>query len=101
MLMNVLDSLHAEGFNVASFSGGEPLLYKELFTVMRHARQLGMTVTATTNGMLLNTERAAQLAENAQLVAISVDGIPAITTTCARIPGPLKRWQKTWNICAR
>ena len=76
LLMNVLDSLRAEGFNVASFSGGEPLLYKELFTVMRHARQLGMTVTVTTNGMLLNAQRTAKLSESAQLVAISVDGIP-------------------------
>ena len=57
MLMNVLDSLHAEGFNVASFSGGEPLLYKELFTVMRMRASWAMTVTVTTNGMLLNTQR--------------------------------------------
>ncbi|HMC30743.1 MAG TPA: radical SAM protein [Candidatus Angelobacter sp.] len=76
VLMNVLDGLRAEGFNVASLSGGEPLLYKDLFTVMKHARQLGMTVTVTTNGMLLNEQRAEQLAENAQLVAISIDGVP-------------------------
>jgi pyruvate-formate lyase-activating enzyme len=76
VLMSALDGLRAEGFNVASFSGGEPLLYKELFTVMRYARQLGMVVTVTTNGMLLSGQRAQMLAEHAQLVAISVDGVP-------------------------
>jgi MoaA/NifB/PqqE/SkfB family radical SAM enzyme len=76
VLMSALDGLRAEGFNVASFSGGEPLLYKELFTVMRHARQLGMTVTVTTNGMLLHQQRAEQLAQHTNLVAISIDGIP-------------------------
>lgn len=76
VLMNVLDGLRAEGFNVASVSGGEPLLYKELFAVMAHARQLGMTVTVTTNAMLLNEQRVQQLAQHAQLVAISVDGVP-------------------------
>ncbi|HEY7402611.1 MAG TPA: radical SAM protein [Candidatus Angelobacter sp.] len=76
VLINALQVLRCEGFNVASISGGEPLLYKNLFPVMRFAREAGMVVTITTNGMLLSEPVAEQLAEHAHLVAISVDGIP-------------------------
>ncbi len=76
VLISALQVLRCEGFNVASISGGEPLLYKDLFPVMKFARQAGMVVTMTTNGMLLSEPVAEQLAECAHLAAISVDGIP-------------------------
>jgi sulfatase maturation enzyme AslB (radical SAM superfamily) len=77
VLSRALEVLSEEGFNVVSISGGEPLLYKPLFEVLRFARSLGMTVTLTTNGMLLNEALLGQLAETAHLLAISLDGVPA------------------------
>jgi hypothetical protein len=74
--MRALEVLSAEGFNVASISGGEPLLYKPLFEVLECARSLGMTVTLTTNGMLLDEALAGRLAKTAHLLAISLDGVP-------------------------
>jgi pyruvate-formate lyase-activating enzyme len=76
VLTGALQVLWEEGFNVASVSGGEPLLYKPLFEVLRFARSLGMTVTVTTNGMLLKEAAVARLAETAHLLAISLDGAP-------------------------
>jgi pyruvate-formate lyase-activating enzyme len=76
VLARALQVLSGEGFNVASVSGGEPLLYKPLFEVLRFARSLGMTVTLTTNGMLLGEAVLEQLAETAHLLAISLDGVP-------------------------
>ena len=75
-LIGALSVLRDEGFNVVSVSGGEPLLYKPLFEVLKFARSLGMTVTLTTNGMLLTKAVVGQLTETAQLLAISLDGIP-------------------------
>ncbi len=75
-LQNAIVELWREGFNVVSVSGGEPLLFGELPDVLRAARLLGMTTTVTTNGMLLTPSKVEWLQESANLVAISLDGIP-------------------------
>jgi MoaA/NifB/PqqE/SkfB family radical SAM enzyme len=64
----------SEGFRVASFSGGEPTLYKELPRLLRAARDCGMKTTVTSNGMLLEGERLAGLAGTTDVLAISLDG---------------------------
>ena len=66
----------AEGYNVASFSGGEPLMYRPLRELLLHARKHCMVTTVTTNGMLLDRRRIEMLRGAANLVAISLDGTP-------------------------
>ncbi len=65
------------GYNVASFSGGEPLLYPALHASLAHARRCGMRTTVTSNGMLLDERRLDRLAGVLDLLAISLDGVPA------------------------
>jgi MoaA/NifB/PqqE/SkfB family radical SAM enzyme len=91
LLTGALETLREEGFNVVSISGGEPLLYKALFEVLRFARQLDMTVTLTSNGMLLNEATADQLAETAHLIAISLDGIPDSHDRMRSHPGAFEK----------
>jgi MoaA/NifB/PqqE/SkfB family radical SAM enzyme len=62
---------------VASFSGGEPLLYDPLREILEHAHQIGMRTTVTSNGMLLDDRRLEMLKGAADLLAISLDGLPA------------------------
>jgi len=66
----------AEGYRVASFSGGEPVLYKELPRLLRHAKSCGMHTTVTSNGMLLDEKRLAGLAGVTDVLALSLDGVP-------------------------
>lgn len=75
-LCGLLDVLQAEGFGGVGISGGEPLLYPGLAAVLAHARSLGLVRTVTTNGMLLDEARATELAGLADLVAVSLDGLP-------------------------
>jgi MoaA/NifB/PqqE/SkfB family radical SAM enzyme len=77
LLGQVLSDARAEGFTVAGFSGGEPLLYSRLGEVLRHARELGMITTVTSNGMLLDERRLKLLVGAVDLLAISLDGVPA------------------------
>jgi MoaA/NifB/PqqE/SkfB family radical SAM enzyme len=77
LLAGALADAAAEGYAVASFSGGEPLLYRPLPELLAHARGLGMVTTVTTNGMLLDARRLAALAGAVDLLAISLDGVPA------------------------
>jgi MoaA/NifB/PqqE/SkfB family radical SAM enzyme len=65
-----------EQYNVASFSGGEPLLYPSLRQVLEAAHEAGMLTTVTTNGMLLDARRVSGLVGGVDLLAISLDGRP-------------------------
>ena len=67
----------SEDFRVASFSGGEPTLYKDLPILLRQARAHGMTTTVTSNGMLLDERHLEALAGVTNVLAISLDGLPA------------------------
>jgi Fe-coproporphyrin III synthase len=65
-----------QGYAVASFSGGEPILCKDLGMMLKHAKQLGMKTTVTSNGMLLSGSRLSMLAGHTDVLAISLDGVP-------------------------
>lgn len=75
-VFDVLADAAAEGYEVASFSGGEPLLYAHLADCLEHAKSLGLRTTVTTNGMPLSDRRARTLARHLDLLAISLDGKP-------------------------
>jgi MoaA/NifB/PqqE/SkfB family radical SAM enzyme len=48
---NLLD-LKALGVKVVDFTGGEPLLHRQLDTLLQEAKSLGMITTVTSNGLL-------------------------------------------------
>jgi MoaA/NifB/PqqE/SkfB family radical SAM enzyme len=64
------------GYKVASFSGGEPVLYRALGRLLRCAKDLGFRTTVTSNGMLLDKRRLAMLTGTTDVLAISLDGLP-------------------------
>ena len=76
LLRSVLTGAREEGFTVAGFSGGEPVLYPALREVLDHAKGLGMITTVTSNGMLLDERRLAILGGRTDVLAISLDGVP-------------------------
>lgn len=76
LVRDLLTDARAEGYTVAGFSGGEPLLYRPLREVLEHARSLGLTTTVTSNGMLLDRRRLGLLEGVTDLLAISLDGVP-------------------------
>jgi len=76
ILEDVLEDAAALGYKVASFSGGEPVLYPGLGRLLLHAKELGFRTTVTSNGMLLDQKRMAMLAGRTDVLAISLDGVP-------------------------
>ena len=76
MVCKTLSDAAEMGYCVASFSGGEPLLYEGLFQVLAHAKACGMHTTITTNGTLLSEEWLSRLQGFVDLLAISLDGPP-------------------------
>ncbi len=63
---------------VLLFSGGEPLLRKDLFPLAAHAKELGVRPALSTNGTLINLDVARDLKRlGFAEVGISLDGIGA------------------------
>ena len=64
------------GYQVVSISGGEPLLYSGLPSLLQETLRYGMRTTITTNGLLLDQRRIELLTDRVDLLAISLDGTP-------------------------
>ncbi len=63
---------------VILFSGGEPLLRKDLFSLANLAREMGIRIALSTNGTLITSEVSRQIKEiGFAEVGISLDGIGA------------------------
>lgn len=77
LLMNALSDARDEGYNDVGFSGGEPVLYRELRPLLSHAKSLGLLTSVTSNGVLLDARRLDMLTGVTDLLAISLDGMPA------------------------
>lgn len=75
-LGNALTHLWTEGYRAISLSGGEPLVYRPLRTVIEHARELGFRVTMVSNGLLVGPRVDGTLAL-LDGMAISFDGLCA------------------------
>ncbi|MFW5775622.1 MAG: radical SAM protein [Chitinivibrionales bacterium] len=71
-----IDSLADFGAPVLLFSGGEPLIRKDLFELVAHARQRGLRAVISTNGTLITPGIASQLrSAGLSYVGVSIDGL--------------------------
>jgi Fe-coproporphyrin III synthase len=76
LLSQAIADAAREGYDVVSFSGGEPLVYKPLNKLLREARERQLISAVTSNGLLLNASRLEMLRDTLDLLALSLDGIP-------------------------
>ena len=73
--LNVVDQLDEAGVAAISFSGGEPLISKDIMPVVKYAASKGFYISIATNGTLLTKEKAVGLKEaGVRYVEISIDG---------------------------
>jgi putative heme d1 biosynthesis radical SAM protein NirJ1 len=64
---------------VLLFSGGEPLIRKDLFELGLYAKKLGIRIVISTNGTLITPDNAKKIRETGfDYVGISLDGIGAV-----------------------
>jgi len=76
---------------VVLFSGGEPLLRDDLFELLAEARRLGLRTVISSNGTLLDSETAGQLAgAGVSYVGISIDGDEQFHDSFRQLKGSFK-----------
>ncbi|NJM40342.1 MAG: radical SAM protein [Anaerolineae bacterium] len=73
-IISSLEILKAEGYEVISLSGGEPLLYSGFEKLVRHAASLGFQVNLITNGAPVGGRKLDLITEYVSTVAVSLDG---------------------------
>jgi len=77
---DLIDQIAGVGKPVLVFSGGEPLLRRDLWDLLDHARQRGLPTAVATNGTRVTAEVATRLKEaGVHRVSVSLDGADALT----------------------
>jgi len=75
----MIEDLAKYGAPVILFSGGEPLMRKDLFQLAPRAVQLGMRAVISTNGTLITPTMAEQLRDvGLSYVGVSLDGLQEV-----------------------
>jgi MoaA/NifB/PqqE/SkfB family radical SAM enzyme len=77
LLLQAITDASKEGYANVSFSGGEPILYQSLLELLDRAHQCQMRTAVVSNGMLLDERHLEKLEEAIDILAISLDGMPA------------------------
>lgn len=83
--------LRDEGYEVVSFSGGEPLMYRAFPEVAAACRSFGFRVNLITNGLLLTDRRIESIAGVVSVVGVSIDGRPERHDAMRGQPGVFDR----------
>jgi radical SAM protein with 4Fe4S-binding SPASM domain len=68
-------------------TGGEPLLHRDFFDIVRYAKELGLEVNLTTNGMLVGRFIDQICDSNIDSVSVSIDGLEEIHDSLRRKKG--------------
>ncbi|SNR80100.1 12,18-didecarboxysiroheme deacetylase [Humidesulfovibrio mexicanus] len=88
----IIDDLAAYGAPVMLFSGGEPLVRKDLVELASYATSKGMRAVISTNGTLITKEKARELKQvGLSYVGISIDGGEEIHDKFRAVPGAFKK----------
>jgi radical SAM protein with 4Fe4S-binding SPASM domain len=75
--MHIVDQAYDFGATFFGISGGEPLLRKDLFDIIRYAKKIGLNSSIITDGRLLDDKSFEQIIKNEVKVSISIDGAEA------------------------
>ncbi len=96
----IIDDLGAYGSPVILFSGGEPLVRRDLPELASYATEKGMRAVISTNGTLITKEKARELKQvGLSYVGISLDGGREVHDRFRGVPGSFDRTLKGIENC--
>jgi radical SAM protein with 4Fe4S-binding SPASM domain len=91
--LDLVDQMADEYVPFVAFAGGEPLVTKDIWKVLEHAKKRGVHTTVATNGTLLSKEVCQRLVEcGVKYVEVSLDSVvPEEHDRFRGLPGAWKR----------
>jgi radical SAM protein with 4Fe4S-binding SPASM domain len=92
-LKTLLDELASAGVLFLTLSGGEILLRKDFFEILKYARELSFCVKLKSNAILIREAEAARIrALNVDSIQVSIySHRPEVHDAITKVPGSLKR----------
>ncbi len=88
----VIDDLAEMKVPLILFSGGEPLLRKDIFELASYAKEKGLKIALSTNGTLVSPEVADSLKEAGfEYVGVSIDGMKDTNDKFRGVEGAFER----------
>jgi len=96
----LINSLAAFKIPSLLFSGGEPLMRKDLFTLIEHSAKKDIRPVISTNGTLITKDKAADI-KNAGVayVGISLDGMEDVNDHFRGVDGAFKKAMAGFDNC--
>jgi MoaA/NifB/PqqE/SkfB family radical SAM enzyme len=92
--VRVVEDAALLGYDVVSVSGGEPLMYRDLATLLAAAKAIGMRTQLVSNGLAITEQRLDDLAGVLDLLAVSLDGTPDDHDRMRALPGAFRRLEE-------
>lgn len=80
----VLTSFKKNGGEYVTFSGGEPLMFKDFSKIITHSYDLGLKTTILSNGLLWSDKLIEELAPFIDEIQFSLDGVDEETNSVVR-----------------
>ncbi len=77
-ICNTIPSMIKGGVKFVIFSGGEPLIRKDIFDIAAKMQEAGIITYLSTNGMYINEKNAKKIVDTFNYVGISIDGTKEI-----------------------
>jgi radical SAM protein with 4Fe4S-binding SPASM domain len=97
--LRLIDQIAEAGARTVVFTGGEPMMRKDLFDVARHARSIGLEANIITNGTYVRNLGIAQtMAEIFNRITVSVDGGVAERHEATRGPRTFAKVVRALNL---
>ncbi len=96
----LIDSLAEFGIPSLLFSGGEPLVRKDLFELIDYAAKKNVRPVISTNGTLIDKETAKKIKDSGVVyVGISLDGMEDVNDKFRGVEGAFKNAMKGFENC--
>lgn len=96
----LIKNLSEFGVPVLLFSGGEPLMRKDLFELAEYARDVGLRTVLSTNGTLITKDTAEKLKRTGfSYIGISLDGLEDINDKFREQEGAFKNTIQGMRNC--
>ncbi len=99
---SLISNIGDMGIPLLFMTGGEPLMRKDTFNLLTSCKDYGITTVLSSNGLLIDTEKARQLKKNnVHFLAVSVYGPPAKHDEIVGIEGSYNKLMKNVEECIK
>ncbi|MRI83824.1 MAG: radical SAM/SPASM domain-containing protein [Nitratiruptor sp.] len=97
-IFHTIPQLKRGGIRFVIFSGGEPLVRRDIFQIAQRMREEGIITYLSTNGLYIHRHNVAQILESFNYIGISIDGNEEIHDRFRGLPGSYRMALKAIDL---